>query len=114
REDGPDRAGDPGVAAGAGAGGPGGRRGGGRRAARPAERIELREDPAVKTIYTAGYQGMTHDDLEGLLARPSGRALLVDVRFSPRSRAPHWSGSALARRFGADYLHLPALGNRNY
>src|SRR5581483_2491336 len=68
----------------------------------------------MKTIYTAGYTGMTVEQLEGMMARLEGRPLLVDVRFSPRSRNPAWAGSNLRARFGADYLHVNALGNRNY
>jgi uncharacterized protein (DUF488 family) len=66
------------------------------------------------TVYTIGYSGTTPEGLAARLAEMDGRPLLVDVRFSPRSRVPHRSGSALARRFGADYLHVAALGNRNF
>jgi uncharacterized protein (DUF488 family) len=41
-------------------------------------------------------------------------ALVVDIRFSPRSRIAHWSGGRLAKLPGNRYYHLPALGNRNY
>jgi uncharacterized protein (DUF488 family) len=63
-------------------------------------------------IYTFGYAGRRAEDLERIVYEH--HAMLVDIRFSPRSRAPEWSGAALCRRFGQDYLHLRALGNRNY
>lgn len=41
-------------------------------------------------------------------------ALLVDIRFAPRSRNPDYDGVALSRKLGQRYLHLRAWGNRNY
>ena len=62
-------------------------------------------------VYLIGYQRLSPDRLihicEGL------GAYLVDVRYSPRSRLPVWNGSSLRARYPR-YLHLRALGNRNY
>jgi hypothetical protein len=43
-------------------------------------------------------------------------AVLIDIRFSPRSRwQPVWNKSALHARYGAaQYQHIKALGNVNY
>ena len=40
--------------------------------------------------------------------------VVVDIRFSPRSRIPDWSAGRLQKLLGDRYQHLPALGNRNY
>jgi uncharacterized protein (DUF488 family) len=66
----------------------------------------------MKIIYTYGYTGASVATLGAILARTG--ALLVDVRFSPASRNPEWSGSRLRATFGEEYLHLKALGNANY
>ena len=63
-------------------------------------------------IFTFGYLGRSPDDLAAILAERG--AMLVDIRFQPRSRVPAWNGGRLAARFGDAYLHLPQLGNRNY
>lgn len=73
-----------------------------------------------KSLYTFGYSGQQPEKLlalaEQLDAIPYGiRSVIVaDVRFSPRSRVPHWNGGRLAKLLGDRYHHLPALGNRNY
>lgn len=41
-------------------------------------------------------------------------AVLVDVRFSPRSRDPDWNIGKLKELYGDRYLHLKELGNENY
>jgi hypothetical protein len=40
--------------------------------------------------------------------------VVVDIRFSPRSRIPDWSAGRLQQLLGERYRHLPELGNRNY
>jgi uncharacterized protein (DUF488 family) len=43
------------------------------------------------------------------------KAVLVDIRLSPRSRwQPAWNQSALIERWGDRYIHLPELGNLHY
>ncbi len=55
--------------------------------------------------YTRGYTGRRSEEIERMV-RDTG-APMVDIRCSPRSWAPQWSGAALARQRGEDYLHLP-------
>jgi hypothetical protein len=64
------------------------------------------------TIYTLGYQRWTPAALQATCADLG--AALLDIRYSPRSQRPEWTGEALARFLGAAYTHVGALGNRNY
>lgn len=64
------------------------------------------------TIYTLGYSGWKIDAVARLLDRLG--ALLVDVRLSPRSRNPDFSGLRLYEQFGDRYLHVREFGNVNY
>lgn len=41
-------------------------------------------------------------------------ALVVDIRFSPRSRVPHWDGTSLRALLGTRYAWWPEFGNVNY
>jgi uncharacterized protein (DUF488 family) len=66
----------------------------------------------VYTLYTYGYAGQHPQQLQSLAE--SLDALVVDIRFRPRSRSPGWSGPQLQRLLGERYRQLPALGNRNY
>jgi len=64
-------------------------------------------------IYTIGYSGWKPEQLAAKVADLG--ALLVDVRFSPRSRAPQWTKKSLCELVGAEnYLHCKDLGNENY
>ena len=40
--------------------------------------------------------------------------MVVDIRFSPRSRIPDWSGGRLQKLLESRCHHLPVLGNRKY
>ena len=64
------------------------------------------------TIYTLGYSGWTVDDVAALLERLD--AVAVDVRMSPRSRNPAYSGKRLSERLGDRYRHVRGFGNTNY
>lgn len=66
------------------------------------------------TLYTLGYAAPdAAKELERLMSNP--KALLVDIRLSPRSRWPQWNGTHLRTRFGAGrYTHEYRLGNKNY
>jgi uncharacterized protein (DUF488 family) len=63
-------------------------------------------------LLTIGYGGYTQTAfIDALVA--AGVETLADVRQSPRSRKPGFSGGPLARRLaerGIRYLHLPELG----
>jgi len=63
-------------------------------------------------LYTLGYTGRKPVDVHQLAI--AHRAMLVDIRFSPRSRAAYWQKGALERLLGDRYVHLQALGNVNY
>lgn len=63
-------------------------------------------------LYTFGYSGRRPEELLALAEQLD--AIITDIRFSPRSRVPQWSGGRLVRFLGDRYCHLPALGNRNY
>ena len=63
-------------------------------------------------LYTFGYSGRLPDQLRTLAEHLD--AVVVDIRFSPRSRTPVWTGGRLRKHLGERYRHLPALGNRNY
>lgn len=63
-------------------------------------------------LFTFGYSGRRLSDFQVVVA--DFGAIVVDVRFSPRSRQPEWSGASLLRSFGAGYLHFREFGNVNY
>lgn len=68
-------------------------------------------------LFSYGYTGGSVETLEGFVR---AGAIVVDIRYIPRSRVPAWDGRSLADRLnevtpGRDgYLWLPYLGNRNY
>ena len=66
----------------------------------------------MHSLYTYGYAGQRPQQLKALAE--SLDALVVDIRFSPRSRMPAWTGGRLQKLLGERYLQLSALGNRNY
>lgn len=70
----------------------------------------------MHTIYTIGYSGWTPGALKA--AVDARGALLVDIRYSPRSRRPEWRTAALAGLWGEDvaqhYVWWRELGNVNY
>jgi uncharacterized protein (DUF488 family) len=66
----------------------------------------------LHTLYTFGYSGRMPHELQTLAEHLA--AVVVDIRFSPRSRSPDWTTGRLATLLGERYRHLPALGNRNY
>ena len=63
-------------------------------------------------LYSLGYQGGDVQRAEQMVL--ASTAILIDVRFSPHSPNPDFSGAAFARRLGHGYLHLQSLGNVNY
>lgn len=63
-------------------------------------------------IYTLGYSGRTPQELKAIVE--SLDANLIDVRYSPASRMPQWSGLRLRQLFGDRYTHLRQFGNVNY
>jgi uncharacterized protein (DUF488 family) len=67
---------------------------------------------AKSKVYTIGYSGRTPNELLEIVERLG--AQLVDVRYSPASRMPQWSGLRLRQLFGERYTHLRQFGNVNY
>lgn len=67
-----------------------------------------------RVLLPVGYGSQLHRSLiDQALVWPT--ALLVDVRWSPRSRLPGWGGAALRLRYGKRYLPLGhVLGNMAY
>jgi uncharacterized protein (DUF488 family) len=66
------------------------------------------------TIYTIGY---AHPDTAADVPRlmQQEHIILLDVRFSPRSRwKPTWNRAALQTTYGARYQWEKRLGNLNY
>lgn len=67
----------------------------------------------MHAIYTIGYSGWKPEQLAAKVEELG--ALLVDVRFSPRSRVPQWTKKSLCELVGAEnYVHCKNLGNENY
>lgn len=63
-------------------------------------------------FYTFGYQ--RKDPIKLAYWLQANNALLLDIRFSPRTPARGWHGTTLHRRVGVRYLHCKDLGNKNY
>jgi uncharacterized protein (DUF488 family) len=63
-------------------------------------------------LYTLGYTGIKPDQL--LTKAIELEAIVLDIRYAPRSRVLQWNAMELARRLGQSYQHVPALGNVNY
>jgi uncharacterized protein (DUF488 family) len=66
----------------------------------------------MKQLYDVGYQGVARDLLFAALKKLG--AVLVDVRYSPRSRDANWDGKALTELLKDSYVHIQELGNKNY
>jgi len=67
----------------------------------------------MKNLYDLGYPEIKK--LEKLISLVSTLdAVLVDVRFSPNSRDPQWREKAIEEKLAERYIHLKALGNKNY
>ena len=66
----------------------------------------------TQRVYTLGYSGRKPAEI--LQIAEELDATVFDVRFSPRSRVPHWSRKRLTEFLGDRYRHVRALGNRNY
>jgi uncharacterized protein (DUF488 family) len=71
-----------------------------------------KEQPAMHTIYTWGYQGTDPETLQALADELD--ACVVDIRYTPWSRDPRWRPNVLSALFGTAYCLVRALGNANY
>lgn len=83
------------------------------RFARLLERLLPSKETTVSStlIYLFGYTGKTLAQIEQTVGQ-SG--LLLDIRYSPRSRKAGFSRSGLERVFGQRYRHVRELGNAGY
>lgn len=63
-------------------------------------------------IYTTGYGGRTADRLPELAERLG--AIVADIRFAAYSKDLQWRKNYLELLLRDRYIHVPALGNRNY
>ena len=64
-------------------------------------------------IYAFGYTGRSLDTIGEGLVNQDG--ILLDIRYSPRSRAPMWNRKNLEERLGDRYIWAgDTLGNRLY
>jgi uncharacterized protein (DUF488 family) len=63
-------------------------------------------------LYTLGYVGWRLDALQATLE--ATQAVLADIRYQPYSRNPTFRKAHLQAQLGGRYVHVPALGNRNY
>lgn len=66
----------------------------------------------MKPMYTFGYSGRKIAEIRTAILELD--AVLVDIRYSPRSRVPMWAAGSLRKEFGTRYFHLEALGNAAY
>jgi hypothetical protein len=74
--------------------------------------MEQNEMHSMK-VYPCGYA--VHGPLIEALMQQDPGLLLIDTRYSPRSRIPGWSETTLRRRFGERYRWAgTTLGNVNY
>lgn len=63
-------------------------------------------------VWTFGYQGWKVDDLKAVAERLD--AVVVDIRLSANSKDASWARPNLQGRLGGLYLHVKALGNKNF
>lgn len=66
----------------------------------------------LNQVYTLGYTGTKPADIKATAIRLN--ATVVDIRFSPNSRVPQWSGQKLKELLGDRYLYVHDLGNEGY
>ncbi len=62
-------------------------------------------------IYLFGYSGKTLDQIAQALGEDG---LLIDIRYSPRSRKAGFSRSGMEHAFGERYRHVREFGNADY
>ena len=69
----------------------------------------------TKTAYLTGYTGEpTRTPAQLLQLAINLGAVVVDSRYNPQSRVPHWNGIALGKLMGRKYLHIRDFGNQAY
>lgn len=69
----------------------------------------------MKTAYLTGYTGKpTRTPAQLKQLAETLDAVVVDSRYSPQSRVPHWTRYALSRVLGNLYLWVRDFGNQAY
>lgn len=71
----------------------------------------LKPQHATTPIYLFGYSGRTDEQIERAIGEDG---LLIDIRFSPKTRRSGYSRAGLIRTFGERYHHIRELGNADY
>jgi uncharacterized protein (DUF488 family) len=66
----------------------------------------------MRKIYTIGYIGRTPASLAEYVQ--SLNATLIDIRYQPYSKIPHWRKDSLHDQFGTRYVWMRCLGNLRY
>jgi len=66
----------------------------------------------MKTAITFGYTGKKIEELKAIVDQLD--AVIIDCRFSPRSRNATWNQSNLIKTFGDKYAWFQEFGNVNY
>lgn len=77
----------------------------------PTSPTRAKAKPSSPPIYLFGYSGKTDQQIEQAIG---DNGLLLDIRFSPKSRRAGYSRAGLIRTFGDRYRHVRELGNANY
>jgi uncharacterized protein (DUF488 family) len=70
------------------------------------------EDCPLYKVYTFGYEGKKIKELDAEVNRLG--ATIVDVRYAPYGRNKDFNRPELQRRYGAKYVWIQELGNKNY
>lgn len=65
-------------------------------------------------LYTLGYNGWNPKVMLQRILGIGESVMVYDVRFSPSSRNPEFSGKQLAAVLGLRYIHAKGLGNVDY
>ena len=66
----------------------------------------------AREIWTFGYQGRNIPDFKKWLEEHG--AIVVDIRYQPKSVQPGWGKDSLSYTLRSRYVHLQHLGNVNY
>ena len=66
----------------------------------------------MHSVYTMGYTGLSMEAIQKKVQELD--AYLVDIRYMAGSRAPMWRQASFKSALKERYIHLQALGNKNY
>ena len=71
----------------------------------------LKSRNTTTPIFLFGYSGKTDEQIERAIGKDG---LLIDIRYSPKTRRAGYSRAGLVRTFGERYHHIRELGNADY